>query len=205
VPTKELKVLTLNTHFLEGTHQSLSARSLFTVAECSTWKKEAKTPTSQSCASLTKLTFHWIEPPEISYYPLRRHPAPEQYKKEQEKLHSKPYPRTQIMPKFCPSPTSNLVKPEKVSHPFLIFFHKPTPKAPTGSREHHPPHKLPNLDSTTTLHQASLSIPSRYNHLPNKAWLNFNKFWKPSPPSEIGVQTYAVILISYLFFLMPSI
>jgi hypothetical protein len=88
------------------------------------------------------------------------------------------------------SPTSNLAKPEKVSHPFLMFFHNPTPKAPTSSREHHPPHKLPNLESTTTLHQASLSIPNRHNHLLDKAQLNINKFLIPSPPSEIGVQTF---------------
>jgi hypothetical protein len=55
---KDLKDLTLNISFLEETQQSLSAQSLFTMTECNTWKKEAKTPTFQSCTSLTKLTFH---------------------------------------------------------------------------------------------------------------------------------------------------
>jgi hypothetical protein len=56
---KELKKdLTLNNHLLEETHQSLFARSLLTMAECNTWKKEVKTSTSQSCASLTKFMFH---------------------------------------------------------------------------------------------------------------------------------------------------
>jgi hypothetical protein len=56
------------------------------------------------------------------------------------------------------SPTLNLENPENVSHPFLIFFHNLTPKAPTSSRKHHPPNKLPNLESIATLHQAFLSI-----------------------------------------------
>jgi hypothetical protein len=60
------KDLTLNNPFLEQAHQSLSARSLLTMAECNIWKKEAKTSTSQSCGSLTKLTFHWLEQPKIS-------------------------------------------------------------------------------------------------------------------------------------------
>jgi hypothetical protein len=89
----------------------------------------------------------------------------------------------QIMLNFCPNPIPHLklAKPDKVSHHFLMFFHNPTPKALTGSREHHSPHKLPNLESTTTLHQACLSIPNRYNHLPNKAWLNISKFLIPRP------------------------
>jgi len=37
-----------------------------------------------------------------------------------------------------------------------MFFHTPTPKAHVDSREHHPPHRLPYLESTTTLHHASL-------------------------------------------------
>jgi hypothetical protein len=61
---KELKKdLTLNNHLLEETHQSLFARSLLTMTECNTWKKKAKILTSQSCASLTKLTFHLGELP----------------------------------------------------------------------------------------------------------------------------------------------
>jgi hypothetical protein len=99
---------------------------------------------------------------------------------------------------LTPSPTSNLVKPEQVFYHFLIFFHKSTPKAPTRSHEHHPPHKLPNLDSTATLHQASISIPNHHNHLPIKTRLNFNKFRKPSPPSEIGVQTFDQLTRWYL-------
>jgi hypothetical protein len=57
------------------------------------------------------------------------------------------------------SPISNVEKPKNVSHHFLMFFHNPTPKAPTGSKEYQPPHKLSNLESTAILHQASLSIP----------------------------------------------
>jgi hypothetical protein len=87
---------------------------------------------------------------------------------------------------LTPSPTSNLAKPKKVSHLFLMFFHNPTPKAPTGSRKHHPPHKLLNFESTATLHQVSLSIPNRYNHLPNKAQLNIKKFRKLSPLLKLG-------------------
>jgi len=44
-----------------------------------------------------------------------------------------------------------------VSHPFLMFFHNPNPNVPIGSREHHPSHKLPNLETTATLHQTSLT------------------------------------------------
>jgi len=50
---------TLNTPFLDGTHIRQSALSIFTLVEPSHWKKEAKTSTSQSWASLKKLTFHW--------------------------------------------------------------------------------------------------------------------------------------------------
>jgi len=46
-----------------------------------------------------------------------------------------------IMPKANPGLTSNLVKVESVSHPFVIFFHNSTPKNLAGSREHHPPQK----------------------------------------------------------------
>jgi hypothetical protein len=57
--SRELKKdLTLNMPLLEETHQSLFVRPLLTIAECNSWKKEAKTSTSQSSASLTKLTFH---------------------------------------------------------------------------------------------------------------------------------------------------
>jgi len=41
-----------------------------------------------------------------------------------------------IMPKANPGLTSNLVKVESVSHPFVIFFHNSTPKTLTGSKEH---------------------------------------------------------------------
>jgi hypothetical protein len=60
------KDLTLNRHFLEGIYQSLSSPPLLTITECNIWKKEAKTFTSQSCASLAKLTFHWLELPKSS-------------------------------------------------------------------------------------------------------------------------------------------
>jgi hypothetical protein len=51
------------------------------------------------------------------------------------------------------SPTTNLMKLEKEYQPFLMLFQTPTPKAPAGSREHHPPHMLLYLDSTTQLSQ----------------------------------------------------
>jgi hypothetical protein len=41
--------------------------------------------------------------------------------------------------------------------PLLIIFHNPTPYDPRISLEHHPPHELSYLESTTTLCQASLS------------------------------------------------
>jgi len=41
----------------------------------------------------------------------------------------------------------------------LIFFYNPTPKVPASPREHHPSHKLPYLECTAILHQASLSSP----------------------------------------------
>jgi len=40
----------------------------------------------------------------------------------------------------------------------LIFFHKPTPYVPRGLLEHHPPHELPNLESTKTLSYAPSAI-----------------------------------------------
>jgi hypothetical protein len=60
------KDLTLKMPFLEGTHQSLSSPPLLTITKYSIWKKEAKTTTSQSYTSLSKLTFHWLEQPKNS-------------------------------------------------------------------------------------------------------------------------------------------
>jgi len=57
--------------------------------------------------------------------------------------------------------------PRELPRPRLIFFPKPTPYILGGSLEHHPPPKLPNLESTTTLHQASLSCAKRRSHFPN--------------------------------------
>lgn len=191
---KELKKdLTLNNPFLEETHHSLSARSLLTIVECNTWKKEAKTSTSQSCAFLTKVTFHWVEPRKIFILSATEASFTRAIPKRTWKVSFRTVSPHYISWQNCvltPSPTLNLAKPEKGSHHFLMFFHNPTPKAPIGSREHHPPYKQPNLESTATLHQASLSIPNRYNHLPNKAWLNINEFLIPSPPYEIGAQTF---------------
>jgi len=42
--------LTLNKPFLEETHHNLSSLSLRTLIECSAWRKEAKTFSSQLCA-----------------------------------------------------------------------------------------------------------------------------------------------------------
>jgi hypothetical protein len=144
---KEMKKdLTLNNPFLEETHQSLSAQSLLTMAECNTWNKEAKTPTSQSCASLTKLTFYWVASPKTSILSAIEVSFTQTIPKRLGKT-SFVSPHHKSCQKFVltPSPISNLAKPKKVSHPFLMFFHNPTPKAPTSSREHHRPQKLPNL------------------------------------------------------------
>jgi hypothetical protein len=35
-----------------------------------------------------------------------------------------------------------------------MFFHNLTPKAPAGSKEHQPPHKRSNLESTKLLSQS---------------------------------------------------
>jgi hypothetical protein len=131
------------------------------MTECNTWKKETKTYISQSCVSLQKLTLHWLETLknsklaaiEASFAPA----IPTKTGKASLRTVS-PHHRSCQNLFIAPSLTSNLEKIENVSHPFLMFFHNPTPKAPTGSMEHHPPHKLPNLESTATLHQASLSI-----------------------------------------------
>jgi hypothetical protein len=154
---------------VEGFHHSLSTHPLLTLLECNTWKKEAKSSTSQSDATLVKLTFHWLEPSKYSKLSVI----------EASFSHTRPYktgkasfrvvsPHHWLRQKliFDLSPTSKLVKLESLSHPFLIFFHNPTPKTHVGYREHHPPYKLPNLESTATLHQASLSSPLRNNHLP---------------------------------------
>jgi hypothetical protein len=61
-PTEQAKELKkdpiVNKPFLEETHHNLSSLPLLTMTECDTWKKEAKTSTSQSCASLERLTLH---------------------------------------------------------------------------------------------------------------------------------------------------
>jgi hypothetical protein len=162
-PAKELKKdLTLNKPLLEETHQSLSSLPLLTKTVWNTWKKEAKTSTSQSCASLEKLMFHWLEPLRNSKFSATEaffaRAIPNKERKASLRTESLHHRSCQNLV-LALSPTLNLENPENVSHPILIFFHNPTPKAPTGSREHHPPDKLPKLESTATLHQASLSIP----------------------------------------------
>jgi hypothetical protein len=53
----------LDRPLLEEIHHNLSATPCLTRAECNTWKKEAKTSTSQSLASLEKLhSTYWIHP-----------------------------------------------------------------------------------------------------------------------------------------------
>jgi hypothetical protein len=99
---------------------------------------------------------------------------------------------------LAPSPTTNLVKRENESQPFLMFFYTPTPKAPVGSREHHPPHRLPYLESSTTLHHASRSNPNRHSHLPSRARLKNLKILIPNPPSEIGEHTLSHLTKCYL-------
>jgi hypothetical protein len=50
--------LDLEQSFLERDPSEPICMISTTMTKCSTWKKEAKTTTSQLCASLTKLTFH---------------------------------------------------------------------------------------------------------------------------------------------------
>jgi hypothetical protein len=156
------KDLTMNKPLLEETHQSLYSLSLLTMIECRIWKKEAKTSASQSCASLEKLTFHWLESPKSSKLATIEASFAQAIPNKPRKRFLKnniPHHRSCQNLAFAPSPTSNLKKLENVSHPFLMFFHNPTPKEPTSLGEHHPPQKLPNLESTATLHQSSLSLP----------------------------------------------
>jgi hypothetical protein len=136
------KDLTLNKPLLEGFHLGLSIQPLLTLLEWNTWKKEAKSSTSQSCAALVKLTFPWLEPPknsklsaiEASFSRAR----PYKTRKATFRVVS-PHHWSRQKLILDPSPTSKLVKLKSLSHPFLIFFHNPTPKTPAGSREHHPP------------------------------------------------------------------
>jgi len=117
-------------------------------------KNEAKASTSQSWTALTKITFHWMAPLENSMraatWASVAQAIPNKIRK------------TSL---YCqnltlePSPSSNLVWQRNFSQPLLIFFHKLTPYVPTHSLEHHPPHELPYLESTSILHQASLLIP----------------------------------------------
>jgi len=182
----------LNARFLEETHYNLSSLSLFTLIECNTWKKEAKTSTSQSWASLVNLMFHWIEPPKCSKLSATTasftRAIPNKIGKATLRVVS-PYHKSCQKLILKPSPTTNLVNRENKSQPFLMFFHTPTPKAPIGSREHHPPHRLLHLESTTTLYHAYLSNPKHHSHLPSRAQLKALKFLIPNPPSEIGEQT----------------
>jgi hypothetical protein len=69
--------------------------------------------------------------------------------------------------------------------PLLMFFHTSTPKNLTNSLEHHPPHILSYLTSTTNIHNASLPVAKRHNHFLKRAWLNKIRFLTPKPPKEI--------------------
>jgi len=154
--------LTLKRPLLEGTHQSLSSLPLLIVTECKTCRKDAKTPISQSCASLVKLTFHWIEPPRSSTLAATEVSFDRAILKRTGKASLRtvfPYHRSCQNLILVPSPTTSLEKLENDSQPFLMFFYNPTPKVLASLREHHPLHKLPYFESTTILHQVSLSIP----------------------------------------------
>jgi len=74
----------------------------------------------------------------------------------------------------------------------------PQPKTLTGLEEHYQPQELQYLESTTTLHLTSLSVPYRQNHLPRRARLNIRKFLISNPPSKIGAQTLAQLTRWYL-------
>jgi hypothetical protein len=182
----------LNTPFLEETHHSLSSLSVLTLTECNTWKKETKTSTSQSWASLVKLTFHWIESPKCSKLSATAtsftRAIPNKAGKATLRVTSPHHKSCQKLI-LEPSPKTNLVNRDNETQSFLMFFHNPTPKAPVDSREHHPPHSLPYLESTKTLHHASFSDPKRHSHLPSRAQLKALKFLIHSFPSKIGEQT----------------
>jgi hypothetical protein len=68
----------------------------------------------------------------------------------------------------------------KLPKPLLIFFQR-TPCDTLTSLELRPPHELPHLKSTTTLHRTSLSIAWRHNHFLKRARLKMSKFWIPNP------------------------
>lgn len=125
-------------------------------------KNEAKTFTSQSWASLEKLMLHWLEPPKSSKLFATEasftQAIPNKTRKASLRIVSPQHRSCQNLV-LAPLPTSNLEKSKNVPHHFLMFFYNPTPKAPMGSKEHQPHHKLPNFESTAILYQASLSIP----------------------------------------------
>jgi len=155
---------------LEGTHHNLYSPSRLTLTKYNTLKNEAKASTSQSWATLEKLTFHWLNPPEISKRAATDASFTHAIPNKSGKTSSRVYPHTKSHARTYLRSISHLrVCLENFPQPFLIFFYNPTPFAPRGSWELQPPEELPNLESTTTLHQASL-MPIAQSHFPKRAW-----------------------------------
>lgn len=130
-----ITTLTSNNPLLEGTHQSLSSPSRLFLAKYNTLKNEAKTSTSQSWAVLAKLTNSMESPESFKWAATKAYfvqAIPYKYGKA---FFWAIFPHH----RSC----QNLVWLENFFQPpFLIFFH-------------HSPYELPNLESTTTLLQAS--------------------------------------------------
>jgi len=154
---KEANIITQNTiegsyieqPYFGGDPPKLIFTFHLTLTEYITLKNEAKTAISESWAALAKLTFHLLDPLESSKWATTKasfaQAMPYKTGKASFRIKS-PHHRSCHNLKLKPSPTLNLVWLENFPQPLLIFFITP----------HHEP---PNLESTTTLHSASLSCP----------------------------------------------
>jgi len=135
-----------------------------------------------------KLTFHWLEPSKISILSTTQasftRAIPNKVGKATLRVVSPHHKSCQKLI-LEPSPTINKVNLEKEYQHYLMFFHTPTLKAPVSSREHYLPHRLLYLESTTTLHLASLSDPKCHSHFPSRARLNALKFLIPTLPQKL--------------------
>jgi hypothetical protein len=164
-------------------------------------KKEVKTSTSQSCVTRINQTSHWKDPlPTIKWAATNEFLSQAMsYKPGKASLRGISPHHTSFQNLFLdPLPKINLVWLLNKLHPFLMFFHSPTPWDPWGYKEHQLAHEEPYFASTSNLHRASLWCAKRHNHFPNKDWLKILKFLMPKPPSKIGEQTVDQLTRWYL-------
>jgi hypothetical protein len=120
-------------------------------------KNKVKKSTSQSCTAPIKLTFYWWESVENSKWSTIEASLKQAILNNYEKATLRDWsPTPHVKPKSNVG-AINYLKSSRIrklpSTPTNIF-----PKAhpnPWTSLEHHPPHGLPYLKSTTTLHKAS--------------------------------------------------